>query len=99
LIPQSKHLSLQAADCQDDRVLPLRYEFIGCEEFALRLNVRTSWVREHVRSRVSDPIPHYKMGKYVNFNWGSPELEEWIQRRMIGPNNKVGRPSRKETIQ
>jgi hypothetical protein len=39
------------------------------------------------------------MGKYVNFNWGSPELEEWIQRRMIGPNNKVGRPSRKETIQ
>lgn len=90
---------MQAVVCDSDQFRPPQYEFIDCKELARRLNVPTSWVREYVRSRVSDPIPHYKMGKYVNFKWGSPELEDWIQRRMIAPNNKVGRTSRKETIQ
>jgi hypothetical protein len=74
--------------------------FIDCEELARRLCLPVSWVRDQVRARAEDPIPHARIGKYVRFKWGSPELEAWISRRMIGSNNsKVGRDRRKETIQ
>ena len=64
------------------------FEIIDCPALAKRLNLPESWVREQVRSRAEDPIPHLRFGKYVRFRWQSPELEAWIERRIIGVSNR-----------
>lgn len=74
------------------------YEFIDSEELALRWNLPESWVREQVRTRSTDPIPHIRFGKYVRFRWGSPELEDWAERRIVSSSNRVvGRALGKES--
>jgi len=70
------------------------YEFIDSGELARRWCLPESWVREQVRSRSTDPLPHVKFGKYVRFRWGSPELEAWAERRITG--SSTGRTSRTE---
>jgi hypothetical protein len=30
-----------------------------------------------------DPIPHLRLGRYIRFRWGSPELEAWLKRRLF----------------
>src|SRR5208283_3922909 len=50
-----------------------QYEFIDSKELAARWALPESWVREQVRSRAADPLPHIRFGKYVRFRWGSPE--------------------------
>ncbi len=65
-----------------------QYEFIDCGELARRLAVPTSWIRDQVRSRSQDPLPHVNLGKYVRFLWGSPALELWIRRRIVVGNNR-----------
>jgi hypothetical protein len=69
---------------------PQTYQFIDSKELALRLNLPESWVRERVRTRSTDPIPHMRFGKYVRFRWGSPELEAWAERRIVSSSNRVG---------
>jgi hypothetical protein len=77
---------------------PRKYEFIDSKELASRWNLPESWVREQVRRRSSDPIPHVRFGKYVRFRWGSPELEDWAERRIVsGSNRVVGRAFGKES--
>jgi hypothetical protein len=75
---------------------PMMWEFIDSKELALRWNLPESWVREQVRRRSSDPLPHVRFGKYVRFRWGSPEVEGWAQRRIVGGN---GGRDKRETIQ
>ena len=77
------------------------YQFITSEQLAERWCLPASWVREQVRSRAADPLPHIRFGKYVRFRWGSPELEEWAQRRIVSGTNKsrMGRDHRKEASQ
>jgi len=70
-------------------VLP-QYEYIDSKALADRWHLPESWVREHVRSRNSDPIPHVRFGKYVRFRWGSPELESWAKQRNSSFNNGFG---------
>src|SRR5229473_1697430 len=41
-----------------------RVEFIDSIELARRWNVPVSWVRDQVRSRAQDPLPHINFGKY-----------------------------------
>lgn len=66
--------------------------FIDSEELARRWNVPASWVRDQVRRRAKDPLPHVNFGKYVRFRWGSPELQDWLARRIVlGNNRRVGR--------
>lgn len=78
---------------------PRQYEFIDSSELALRWGIPESWVREQVRARSADPIPHVRFGKYVRFRWGSPELEHWAERRIVsGSNRVVGRALGKESI-
>jgi hypothetical protein len=48
------------------------YEVIDSAELARRWVLPVSWVREHVRSRVTDPIPHIRFGRYVRCRWGQP---------------------------
>jgi hypothetical protein len=64
------------------------YEFIDSRELATRWHVPESWVREYVRSRADDPLPHVNFGKYVRFLWGSPDLEDWVARRIVKGNNR-----------
>ncbi len=74
------------------------YEFIDCRELALRWCLPESWVREQVRARSADPLPHVRFGKYVRFRWGSPELEDWAERRIVSSSNRVvGRALGKES--
>jgi hypothetical protein len=73
------------------------YEFIDSRELASRWSLPESWVREYVRSRSSDPIPHVRFGKYVRFRWGSRELEDWADRRIVSSSNRdAGRALGKE---
>jgi hypothetical protein len=73
------------------------YQFINSRELATRWAVPETWIRERVRLRCEDPLPHVRFGKYVRFRWGSPELEEWAERRIVGGSNrKTGRSLGKE---
>lgn len=77
---------------------PQQYEFIDSKELALRWNLPESWIREQVRTRSNDPIPHVRFTKYVRFRWASPELEEWTKRRIVSRSNRVvGRALGKES--
>ncbi len=48
------------------------FENIDAVEFARRLNLPLSWVRNHTRRHCPDPIPHVKLAAKVIFEWGSP---------------------------
>ena len=93
----------QAITCGEASLRPAgrpNYEVLDSAQFAARLNVPVTWVREHVRKRTNDPIPHLKLGKYCRFLWGSPELEAWLESRMVvAHDNRVVRSSGKEFIQ
>jgi hypothetical protein len=74
-----------------------QYEIVDSRELARRLTVPVSWIRDQVRARSEDPLPHLNLGKYVRFLWGSPALEQWIRRRIVvGNNRRLGRTRRKE---
>jgi hypothetical protein len=58
------------------------HESIDAVELAKRWNLPESWVRNHTRDGYTDdPIPHRKLGRYVRYDWGSPELMGWWDRR------------------
>jgi hypothetical protein len=59
-------------------------DLLTAEELAARLNVPASWIREQTRSRslTGDPLPHLRLGRYVRFQWDSPELQGWLRRRL-----------------
>lgn len=57
------------------------WELIDAAELAKRWSLPASWIREQTRSRAADPLPCIRFGKYVRFQWQSPELERWLNRR------------------
>jgi hypothetical protein len=75
-------------DSGTDAELCTQYEFVDSHELARRLTVPVSWIRDQVRARSEDPLPHVHLGKYVRFLWGSPALELWIRRRIVVGNNR-----------
>jgi len=56
-------------------------EITGADELAKLLNLPVSWIRDQVRTRATDPIPSLRFGRYVRFQWGHPDLVEWLERR------------------
>jgi hypothetical protein len=56
-------------------------EVIDATELARRWNLPVSWIREQTRSRAGDPLPCIHFGRYVRFEWGSPQLAAWFERR------------------
>lgn len=68
-------------------------EVIDSAELAQRLKVPHTWVREQVRKRAVDPIPHIKLGRYVRFEWGGHALDAWLAKRRKG-EKKNGPESR-----
>ncbi len=62
-------------------------EVIDSTELAKRLNVPESWIRSRTdKKRTSDPIPHFRLGRYVRFPWGSDELRDWLDRQLVSTN-------------
>jgi hypothetical protein len=57
------------------------YDIIDTDELAGKLKVKPCWVRNHVSEEKDDPIPHLKLGRYVRFQWGHPDLIQWLARR------------------
>jgi len=72
--------------------------YIDCKILAARWGLPETWIRDQVRRRSADPLPHIRFGKYVRFRWGSPELEAWAERRVVGLGKAV-RVHKKEVIQ
>lgn len=70
----------------------MSYEVIDSPELAKRWGLPESWIRDRVRSRAPDAIPHVKVGRYIRFEWGSPDLESWwaAHRRQGGSNSRNG---------
>lgn len=57
-------------------------EIIDASELARRWQVPRSWIRNWTREGyANDPIPHVKLGHYVRFEWGSPPLSKWWEKR------------------
>lgn len=65
-------------------------DIIDSKELAQRWRLPESWVRDRVRVRSDDPLPHVKVGRYVRFEWGSPELVEWWARHRISKQGRNG---------
>ena len=58
------------------------FEVLTSTELAQRLKVKESWVVDQSkRSRTSDPIPVFRLGKHRRYRWGSPEMDAWLDRR------------------
>ena len=58
------------------------FEVLDSSELAQRLKVKKSWIIEQSkRSRTSDPIPVFRLGKHRRYRWGSPEMNDWLNRR------------------
>ena len=60
-----------------------RCEIIDSAELARRWNVPETWIREYTRCRTQYTIPHIRLGRYVRFAWGSPDLDQWLQQRRV----------------
>lgn len=58
-------------------------ELVDSVELAARLRVPPSWVRSRTRARTPRPerIPCVRLGRYVRFEWGSRELQNWLEKR------------------
>jgi hypothetical protein len=65
-----------------DMAVGFQFEVLDSSELAQRLKVRESWVIDQSkRSRTSDPIPVFRLGKHRRYRWGSPEMNDWLDRR------------------
>ena len=58
-------------------------ELIDSAELAARWRVPESWIRTHTRNRTpkDDRIPCIRLGRYVRFEWGSPQLKQWLEKQ------------------
>jgi hypothetical protein len=75
-----------------EAVVPGTVEVIDSSELAKRLHVPESWIRSRTNQRrTSDPIPHYRLGRYIRFSWGSKEIREWLNRQLVNKNRPPSR--------
>jgi hypothetical protein len=73
-------------------VAPNTIEVIDSTELAKRLHVPESWIRSRTNQRrTSDPIPHYRLGRYIRFSWGGNEIHEWLSRQLVNKNRPPSR--------
>jgi len=58
-------------------------ELIDSAELAARWRVPESWIRNHTRSRTpqDERIPCIRLGRYVRFEWASPRLQQWLDKK------------------
>jgi excisionase family DNA binding protein len=46
------------------------------DELAARLKVRKTWVYEKLRPGRKNPLPVFRIGKYLRFSW--PAVSAWL---------------------
>lgn len=68
-------------------VVPIDDELLTVEEVAQFLKVPASWVYEHCRKQVSDPLPHVKLGKYLRFS--RSDLARYLEKLRRGLDSKA----------
>jgi len=73
---------------------PQVFEIIDAPELAARLKLPLSWIREQCRTRISDKIPCLVFGRYKRFEFGSSDLNAWLDRRRVGPGSQALSPRR-----
>ena len=58
-------------------------DLIDSAALAARWNVPESWIRNHTRARTpqKDRLPCVRLGRYVRFEWESPSLVRWWEKR------------------
>ena len=73
-----------------NRLAMSEHEFIDAPELGKRWRLPESWIRSKVRARTktAEHIPHLQFGRYVRFEWGSPELNAWLARHREGGKDK-----------
>lgn len=59
-------------------------DLLTIDELAARLKVGKQFIYDRMRpgkNRIATlpPIPHFKMGRYLRFNW--PDVSNWLQKR------------------
>lgn len=54
------------------------------DELAQRLKTSRGWVSAMTRKRQRNPIPHYKVGRYIRFSW--KDVSEWLEETKVGTN-------------
>jgi hypothetical protein len=54
---------------------------VTLKELAERWHLPVSWLKENCRTRVSDPLPVFRLGRYVRLNPDDPALLAWLARR------------------
>lgn len=57
------------------------------EQVAEKLGMSASWVYNHTRTRVENPLPFRKFGKYLRFL--EPEINEWIMEASLPKGKKA----------
>ena len=55
------------------------------DELSEKLNVSKKWIYEKTQSYAKNPLPHYKVGKYLRFDL--IEILKWARRN--GKNQKA----------
>ena len=84
--------SVSARSLRGKPVFSVALEVIDSAELAKRLSVPENWIRSRTnRNRTSDPIPHYRLGRYIRFSWGSDELRDWLNRQLVSTDRQWSR--------
>jgi predicted DNA-binding transcriptional regulator AlpA len=53
-------------------------DLLTLDELAARLKTSKRWVYEKSRKRCVDPLPVFRMGRYLRFSWR--DVSYWLQR-------------------
>jgi hypothetical protein len=80
----SRNSSGQAHEGRERRIVisePRAPKLITLKELAERWNLPVSWLKDHVRTRCSDPLPIFRLGRYVRLDPDDPALLAWLARR------------------
>lgn len=65
--------------------------FLDFRDISQKLGTSEQWVRRNVRSTYTrDPIPHLRFGRTIRFDWNSPALQAWLERRKSGKDEMTG---------
>lgn len=54
-------------------------DILNLKELSERLKVSERWVYEKSRRRCQNPLPCYRIGRYLRFNWTS--VSSWLRRQ------------------
>lgn len=54
---------------------------LTAEQLGQRWGLSKKWVLNHARAS-RDPLPHYKLGRYIRFR-DDARLSEWFERRSV----------------